>query len=268
RRAMTGSLPAPASTASTPAAAARRLPACSPARRSPTRPGPRPAGCWRRHERGSAASGAPPARARRAAADAACRPARAACGPERLSGAADDHGPHSDRRAGRVQLARLCLGTLCLPRLRLAGGEGNPGDGRSAAGADRPAGRDCARLLLQLSALLAAGVLMEKRLIESTHDGLVLESFVASAPGTGPRPSVLLFPNFLGLDPVDDENAGRLVALGYTAFGCDLYGKGNRPANREDAAGFMLPLRENRLLLQARMAHLLDVARQQPEVDA
>src|SRR5205085_8917552 len=44
--------------------------------------------------------------------------------------------------------------------------------------------------------------------------------------------------------------------------------KGNRPANREDAAGFMLPLRENRLLLQARMAHLLDVARQQPEVDA
>ena len=109
---------------------------------------------------------------------------------------------------------------------------------------------------------------MEKRLIESTHDGLLLESFVASAPGAGPRPAVLLFPNFLGLDPVDDENAGRLVALGYTAFGCDLYGKGNRPANREEAAGFMLPLRENRPILQARMNHLLEVALQQPEVDS
>jgi len=109
---------------------------------------------------------------------------------------------------------------------------------------------------------------MEKRLIESTHDGLVLESFVAAAAGAGPRPVVLLFPNFLGLDPVDDENAERVVKLGYTAFGCDLYGKGNRPANREDAAGLMVPLRENRPLLQARMKHLLEVALRQPEAVA
>jgi dienelactone hydrolase len=109
---------------------------------------------------------------------------------------------------------------------------------------------------------------MDKRLVDSTHDGLALESFVASATGAGPRPTVLLFPNFLGLDHVDDENAARLVALGYTAFGCDLYGKGNRAATREEGAALMLPLRDNRPLLQARMTHLLEVARQQPEVDA
>jgi dienelactone hydrolase len=109
---------------------------------------------------------------------------------------------------------------------------------------------------------------MDRRLVESTHDGLALESFVASAPGAGPRPTVLLFPNFLGLDSVDDENAARLVALGYTAFGCDLYGKGNRAATREEGAALMLPLRDDRRLLQARMTHLLEVARQQPEVDA
>jgi dienelactone hydrolase len=108
---------------------------------------------------------------------------------------------------------------------------------------------------------------MEKRLVESTHNGLPLESFVASAPGAGPRPAVLLFPNFLGLDHVDDENAGRLVALGYTAFGCDLYGKGNRATTREEGAALMGPLRDDRPLLQARMTHLLDVARQQPEVE-
>jgi dienelactone hydrolase len=109
---------------------------------------------------------------------------------------------------------------------------------------------------------------MDKRSVESSHDGLVLESFVAAAPGAGPRPAVLLFPNFLGLDHVDDENAERLVALGYTAFGCDLYGKGNRAATREEGFALMSPLTNDRPLLQARMTHLLEVARRQPEVDA
>ena len=108
---------------------------------------------------------------------------------------------------------------------------------------------------------------MDKRLVESLHDGLPLESFVATAPGAGPRPAVLLFPNFLGLDHVDDENAGRLVGLGYSVFGCDLYGKGNRATTREEGAAPMGPLQADRALLQARMTHLLEVARRQPEVD-
>ena len=109
---------------------------------------------------------------------------------------------------------------------------------------------------------------MEKRSVLSSHDGVPLESFVAAAPGAGPRPAVLLFPNFLGLDHVDDENAARLVALGYTAFGCDLYGRGNRATTREEGAALMNPLLADRPLLQARMTHLLELARQQPEVDA
>ncbi len=109
---------------------------------------------------------------------------------------------------------------------------------------------------------------MAKRPVESLHDGVTLESFVASAPGVGPRPAVLIFPNVMGLDHVDDENAARVVALGYSAFGCDLYGSGVRPATREDAFPLMNALRDERPLLQARMTHLLDVARQQPEVDA
>jgi dienelactone hydrolase len=109
---------------------------------------------------------------------------------------------------------------------------------------------------------------MAKRLVESSHDGFPLESFVLAPEGGFPRPAVLLFPNFLGLDHVDDENAERLVGLGYTAFGCDLYGKGNRAATREEGAALMGPLQADRALLQARMTHLLDVARQQPEVDA
>lgn len=109
---------------------------------------------------------------------------------------------------------------------------------------------------------------MEKRLVESTHDGVTFESFILSPPGAGPHPAVLIFPNVMGLDAVDDENAARVVSLGYTAVGCDLYGKGIRPTTREDAFPLMDALRNDRPLLQARLTHLLAAARQQPEVDA
>jgi dienelactone hydrolase len=108
---------------------------------------------------------------------------------------------------------------------------------------------------------------MAKRLVESSHDGVVLESFVLAAPGGVPRPAVLICPNVMGLDGVDEENAARVAALGYTAFGCDLYGKGVRPPTREEAFPLMNALRDDRPLLQARLLHLLEVARAQSEVD-
>jgi dienelactone hydrolase len=106
-----------------------------------------------------------------------------------------------------------------------------------------------------------------KRLIESRHGELELESFLLSDLDAGPRPVVMIFPNFLGLDEVDDENAERIVRLGYAAFGCDLYGKGQRGGTREEGFARMNPLRENRPLLQDRMLHLLEIVRGLPEVD-
>jgi len=109
---------------------------------------------------------------------------------------------------------------------------------------------------------------MARRAVASVHGGVTFESFVVAPEGAGPQPAVLLFPNVMGLDAVDDENAARVVGLGYTVFGCDLYGKGVRPATREEAFPLMDALRDDRVLLQARMAQLLEVAREQPEVDA
>lgn len=109
---------------------------------------------------------------------------------------------------------------------------------------------------------------MEKRLVDSSHEGVTFESFIAVPQGAGPHPTVLLFPNVMGLDAVDDENAARVVALGYAVFGCDLYGKGVRPTQRDEALGLMNALREDRPLLQARIAQLLETARAQPDVDA
>ncbi len=100
-----------------------------------------------------------------------------------------------------------------------------------------------------------------KRAIESRHGDLELESFLLTDPEAGPRPVVMIFPNFIGLDEVDDENAERILGLGYAAFGCDLYGKGQRGGGREEGLARMQPLRADRPLLQARMLHLLDLAR-------
>lgn len=108
---------------------------------------------------------------------------------------------------------------------------------------------------------------MQKTMIESAHGDLALESFLLVDPAAGLRPLVMLFPNFFGLDEVDDASAARIVALGYAAFGCDLYGKGQRGGSREDAAARMRPLREDRALLQDRMRHLLEVARGLDGVD-
>ncbi|MBV9883553.1 MAG: dienelactone hydrolase family protein [Sphingomonadaceae bacterium] len=106
-----------------------------------------------------------------------------------------------------------------------------------------------------------------KRAIESRHGEVELESFLLADPDAGERPLVMIFPNIFGLDEVDEENAQRIVGLGYAAFACDLYGKGRRTGDREVARPWMMALLGDRPLLQDRILHLLEVARGLPEVD-
>ena len=107
----------------------------------------------------------------------------------------------------------------------------------------------------------------QKQLVESRHGELELESFLIADPSAGPRPLVMIFPNIFGLDHVDDENAARIVGLGYAAFACDLYGRGRRTDDREIARPWMMSLLGDRALLQSRILHLLETARALPEVD-
>jgi dienelactone hydrolase len=99
------------------------------------------------------------------------------------------------------------------------------------------------------------------------HGGEAFEHFLACPAGDGPWPVVLIFPNFLGLDRTDTDNAARIVAMGYAAFGCDLYGKGKRGTDRESGAALMQPLLDDRALLQARMLAALDLARGRDEAE-
>jgi dienelactone hydrolase len=102
----------------------------------------------------------------------------------------------------------------------------------------------------------------------SRQGGDEFEHFLVRPAGEGSRPVVLIFPNFLGLDQFDLDVAGRIAALGYAAFGCDLYGKGRRGTDRESGFALMRPLLDDRALLQDRMLAILATARDLPEVDS
>ena len=76
---------------------------------------------------------------------------------------------------------------------------------------------------------------MQKTMVESAHGDLALESFLATDPAAGPRPRVMMFPNFFGLAEVDDETAARNVAPGSAAFGGDPSGQGAAGGDRGGA---------------------------------
>ena len=59
------------------------------------------------------------------------------------------------------------------------------------------------------------------------------------------RPAVLMAPNWLGLTDLAIERAKLVAGDRYVVFVADMYGKGNRPADFNEAAALANPLREN-----------------------
>ena len=82
-----------------------------------------------------------------------------------------------------------------------------------------------------------------------------------------PRPGVLIFPNVMGPKPFDEEKAAALVGLGYVGFVADLYGKGKRPVEREEAFALMNQAGGDRRMLQGRILAALATLQAQPETD-
>jgi dienelactone hydrolase len=84
----------------------------------------------------------------------------------------------------------------------------------------------------------------------------------------GTRPGVRVFHEWTGLQPFEKERADRLARLGYAAFAADVYGKGVRAKDREEAARLSGIYKSDRKLMRARAAAALDVLKSQKRVDA
>ncbi len=110
---------------------------------------------------------------------------------------------------------------------------------------------------------------MAERFIEYTHDGVLLEGYLAwDDTQAGARPGVLVSHAWGGRGELECAKARELAELGYCGFALDQYGKGVRGSGPEENRQLMQPLLDDRAMLQARMASALETLRQQDEVDS
>ncbi len=97
---------------------------------------------------------------------------------------------------------------------------------------------------------------------------LNLKSLVVLPDGKGPFPTVLIYHQWSGRSPHEEEHARKLAALGYAAIACDLYGDAKRGASMEENQALMMPLKEDRAELRARLMTLVNAAKAHDDVDA
>lgn len=91
-------------------------------------------------------------------------------------------------------------------------------------------------------------------LVEYRHEDATLEGYLAYDDAIkGKRPAVLVVHEWTGIGDYVKRRAEQLAKEGYLAFAADIYGKGVRPKNREEAAKEAGIYRANRQLLRARV---------------
>jgi dienelactone hydrolase len=87
------------------------------------------------------------------------------------------------------------------------------------------------------------------------------EGFVAWDAGRkGARPVVLVVHDWMGRGEFDEARARDLAALGYLAFSADVYGKGIRPKNAEEAGDTAGSWKADVPALRTRLKAALDTA--------
>lgn len=105
--------------------------------------------------------------------------------------------------------------------------------------------------------------------VEYRDGGVLLEGYLAyDASIKTKRPGVLIIHEWTGIGPYVKNRAEQLARLGYVAFAADIYGKGIRPANTDEAARQAGIYRADRQLMRSRAAAAFIELKKMPLVDA
>jgi dienelactone hydrolase len=92
------------------------------------------------------------------------------------------------------------------------------------------------------------------QLVEYKQGDAVLEGYLAYDDAfKGKRPGVLVVHAWMGLDDNARRRADMLASLGYVAFAADIYGKGVRPRDRDEAGKLAGKYKGDRKLLRDRV---------------
>jgi dienelactone hydrolase len=122
--------------------------------------------------------------------------------------------------------------------------------------------------LASLAFAAAASAEIKHETVDYQQGDTPLEGYLAYDDSTSvARPGVLVVHNWLGLTDDTRAIADRLAKLGYTAFAADIYGKGVRPANQQEAGALAGKYKADRPLLRKRAEAGLDELRKQKQAD-
>lgn len=108
---------------------------------------------------------------------------------------------------------------------------------------------------------------MKTECIEYTHQGTVLEAFVAFDETKGKAPAILIFHAWRGRDDFVCEKAKWIASLGYVGIAIDLYGKGVLGQSVEENGKLMQPFIDDRKFLLSRMEKGISAAQNHSAIE-
>ncbi len=115
---------------------------------------------------------------------------------------------------------------------------------------------------------VGADAAVHTELVEYRHGDVVLEGFLAYDDASeAKRPGVLVVHEWKGLGDYVKRRAQQLAELGYIAFAADMYGKGVRAKDHEEAAKLSGVYRGDRHLMRARVLAALEELKRQELTD-
>jgi len=128
------------------------------------------------------------------------------------------------------------------------------------------------KLLLALTTLACvfrSSAVIQTKTIEYKQGDTTLEGVLVYDDAVKTkRPGILIVHQWMGITDYEKKRAESLAQLGYVAFCADIYGKGIRPNNPQEAGSLAGKYKADRALLRARVAAGLEVLKQNQFADA
>jgi len=124
-------------------------------------------------------------------------------------------------------------------------------------------------LVLILGTLLATQAIAaaHKETVDYKDHDVSVEGYLTYEEAEGKRPGVLVVPDWMGLGEHYRNTGDKLAALGYVAFVADMYGKGVRPKNAQEASALATKYKSDRPLMRQRIKAALEELKKNKNVD-
>ncbi len=121
-----------------------------------------------------------------------------------------------------------------------------------------------------LMVLLLMPTLCEAKLVKKDYDYTVdqkkYEGYLVYNDANKQAPGIVMIPDWMGVIKKAKERADKTAELGYVVFVADVYGKGVRPKNGDEAAKLATSLKNDRRELRLRAQGAFDLLKKLPMV--